>query len=59
MHPLFGQHQALEPGVLRYALTLDVAFALHELQNIGHSGAGDLSFIVVAIVLSSPREVPR
>ena len=38
---LFGQHQALEPGVLRYALTLDVAFALHELQNIGHSGAGD------------------
>ena len=38
---LFGQYQALEPGVLRYALTLDVAFALHELQNVGHSGAGD------------------
>ena len=29
--PLLRQNQALEPGVSRHALALDVAFALHEL----------------------------
>ena len=38
---LFRQHQLFQPGVLRHALALDVALALHQLQDVGHGGAGD------------------
>ena len=37
----FGEDQLLEAGVLRDALTGDVAFALHELQDVGDSGTSD------------------
>ena len=38
---LFGEHQLLEPGVLRNTAPLDIPLALHQLQDVGHGGAGD------------------
>ena len=38
---LFGEHQLLEPGVLRNTAPLNIPLALHQLQDVGHGGAGD------------------
>ena len=38
---LFRQHQLFQPGILRHALALDVALALHQLQNVRDRGAGN------------------
>ena len=38
---LFGEYQLLEPGVLRDTAPLDIPLALHQLQDVGHGGAGD------------------
>ena len=38
---LFRQHQLFQPGILRHALALDVSLALHQLQDVGHGGAGN------------------
>lgn len=41
LHTCLSEHQLLEPGVLRHAAPLNVALALHQLQDVGHGGAGD------------------
>ena len=59
---LFRQHQLFQPGVLRHALALDVALALHQLQDVGHGGAGNgklpLNVPLEHLLLPVPVKIP-